>query len=363
MRHIYLIRHGQPAFPNGIELCIGRTDLPISEEGERRARLLGEYFSEKALTAVYCSTLIRSVQTARALCREGLEPIQIADLQELDSGLWENLSFDEIKEKFPGQYARRGSDPEGFSRELGESFHDGLSRFRSAMERVINESSGNIAVVAHASVNRLFLCSLQGKNLGELYTIPQPYGCINEITMESGVLSVGRVGFLPFDIPEEIEIKSLWKKYRTPENVIAHCGAVADKAVQIAGELEKGGLRLDKELIYASALLHDIARTESNHAEQGAKLLVKEGFDRVAAIVACHHDLGEGESDPVTEKTVLYLADKLVFEDREVTLDERFAQSAAKCEAAEASAAHEKKYRESQTALKRVQNAASGCRK
>ena len=28
MRHIYLIRHGQPDFPNEIPLCIGRTDLP-----------------------------------------------------------------------------------------------------------------------------------------------------------------------------------------------------------------------------------------------------------------------------------------------------------------------------------------------
>lgn len=360
MRHIYLIRHGQPDFPNGIPLCIGSTDLPISEEGKHRARALGAYFAQTPLTAVYCSTLIRSEQTAKALCAENFKPIQLEDLRELDSGLWENLSFDEIRKKFPGQFDRRGTDPEGLSREVGESFNNGLTRFRAAMERIIGESSGDIAVVAHASVNRLFLCCLQNRNLNELYTIPQPYGCINEITMEDGVLSTGRVGFLPFDIPKEMEIRSLWEKCRTPEAVIAHCRTVADKAVRIARELEKSGLRLDIELIYAAALLHDMARAEQNHADRGAKLLVKEGYDKVAAIVACHHDLGEAENDPINEKTVVYLADKLVCEDREVTLEERFARSAEKCVTAQARASHEEKYQEALLAQKRVEKTLSG---
>ena len=360
MRHIYLIRHGQPEFPNGTERCIGRTDLPISEEGERRARLLCKYFSEKPLTAVYCSTLLRSVQTAKLLAGEGLAPMQIEDLQELSCGEWEGLTLDEIKIRYPEQYERRGLDPEGFSREVGESFNDGLSRFRAAMEKVINESSGDIAVVAHASVNRLYLCYAQNKNLNELYSIPQPYGGINEILQENDRLYVGRVGFLPFDIPEEMEIRRLWKKYHTPENVIAHCHAVADKALKLTSELGKSGCELDKELIYAAALLHDIARAEPNHSEQGAKWLAKEGYVKVAALIAAHHHLDERESDPVTEKTVVYLADKLVLEDREVTLEERFALSAAKCVTAEAKASHEQKYSEALTALKRVQNAACG---
>ena len=360
MRHIYLIRHGQPEFPNGIQTCIGSTDLPISEEGERGARLLGKYFSEIPLTAVYCSTLTRSVQTARALCGERLEPIQVEALQELSCGQWEGLTTDEIKSRFPEQYEKRGLDPEGFSREVGESFTDGLSRFRAAMGKVISESSGDIAVVAHASVNRLFLCSLQNRNLNELYAIPQPYGCINEMFLENGVMTVGWVGFLPFDIPDERAIQSLWKKYRTPQNVIAHCRAVADKADRITGELKKGGVELDEKLIYAAALLHDLARAEPNHAENGAKRLAKEGYDKVAALVACHHDLGEHESDPVTEKTVLFLADKLVFEDREVTLGERFAFSAEKCVTAQARASHEKKYAEALSALRRVEKASFG---
>ena len=360
MRHIYLIRHGQPDFPNEIPLCIGRTDLPISEEGEQRARLLGEFFSEKSLTTVYCSTLTRSVQTARILGEGRFEPIQVEDLQELDCGLWENLTFEEIKNKFPGQYEKRGIDPEGLSLELGESFSAGISRFKAAIEKIISESFGDIAVVAHASVNRLFICTVLNKNFNELYSIPQPYGCINEIMIEDGILTVGRMGFLPSDIPEEKEIESLWKKYNTPENVIAHCRVVADKAEQIAGELEKGGLILDKKLIYTSALLHDIARALPNHAERGARWLVREGYEKVAALIACHHDLGEDENDPITEKTVLYLADKLVLDNREVTLSERFALSAEKCVTDEARASHENKYREALNTQKRVERALFG---
>ncbi|MBR5093928.1 MAG: phosphohydrolase, partial [Oscillospiraceae bacterium] len=50
-----------------------------------------------------------------------------------------------------------------------------------------------------------------------------------------------------------------------------------------------------------------------------------------------HHDW---ESGPIDEAAILYLADKCVREDRRVTLEERFAGSAARCASPEAKAAH-----------------------
>jgi probable phosphoglycerate mutase len=104
------------------------------------------------------------------------------------------------KEQFPVLYAMRGIDPVRFIPEDGECFADGLARFSASVEKIMDESSGDIAIVAHASVNRLFLCSLLQKRLRELYTIPQPYGCINEIIRDHGPPRVRRVGFLPADL-------------------------------------------------------------------------------------------------------------------------------------------------------------------
>lgn len=360
MRHIYLIRHGRPAFPNGVSCCIGRTDYPLSEEGVYQARRLGGYFSNLPLKALYCSTLIRAVQTAEAIARDALPVYKTADLRELDCGVWEGLTFDEIKKKYPELYERRGTDPMRFVPERGEYFADALSRFRSAVEQILAESSGDVAVVAHASVNRLLLCSLQKMSLNEIYSIRQPYGCINEILEENGALHVKRTGYLPEEYPDEDTIRSLWEKYHTPENVIRHCRAVAQKAMRLTDDLASGGYELNRELIYSAAMLHDIARSRPDHPAEGAKWVAKEGYEKVAAVIAVHHDLMEGEQDPVTEKTIVFLADKLIGEDKEVTLDERFAKGMAKCTTPEAISSHKRRRDQAVAAQKRVQHLLAG---
>ncbi len=355
MRHIYLLRHGRPEFPNGIECCIGQTDYPVSKEGAHQAQSLGIYFSEIPLTAVYCSTLARAEQTAAAIAREDTPLIQNEALQELFSGEWEGLTFDEIRKNYPELYAKRATNPERFAPVGGETFADGLARFRFAIEQIANESTGNIAIVAHASVNRLLLCSLLQKSLNEVYTIAQPYGCINELVLENGVLKVERASYMPDEFPDEETIQLLWERYHTPEKVVAHCRAVADKAIQITNKLEECGYELNKGLIYSATMLHDIARTEPNHAQQGAKWLSKEGYVNVAELIACHHDLDEHETDSVTEKTVVFLSDKLLREVTEVSIEERFAESAKKCVTVEAKALHESRCIKALSAFERVQ--------
>lgn len=200
MRHIYLIRHGRPAFPNGVERCISITDYPLSEEGAQQSQHLGRYFSELPLTAVYSSPLARSVQTAEAMAQPGVPVFRQEALREIYCGRWEGLTHAEKKERYPVLYTMHGIDPVRFVPEQGECFADGLARFSASVEKIIDASAGDIAIVAHASVNRLFLCSLLHKRLQELYTIPQPYGCINEIILEHGPLRVRRVGFLPAEL-------------------------------------------------------------------------------------------------------------------------------------------------------------------
>ena len=354
MRHIYLIRHGRPDFPSGKDCCIGKTDCPLSPEGFHQAERLGEYFSDKPLSAVCCSTLRRAVQTAEAIARESTPLIEIDGLSEIDCGLWEGLTFDEIKEKYPEQYTKRGEEPVGFFPEGGESLIDGLARFQAAMKQILDESDGDVAVVAHASVNRLFLCSLMKRNLSEIYCVPQPYGCINDIIQESGLTSVSRMAYMPAEIPDEEMIQYLWERHNTSENVIKHCQAVAKKAMSLGDKLEEKGYLLNKGVILSAALLHDIARAEPEHASRGAQWIAKEGYEKVAAVIAVHHELNECMTDPVSEKTLVFLADKLVSGDREVSLEERFAISTAKCGTAEAIASHQKKYEQAAEVLSRV---------
>ncbi|MCD8020561.1 MAG: histidine phosphatase family protein, partial [Clostridiales bacterium] len=280
MRNIYLVRHGKIAFPDDIKRCIGRTEIPLDEEGIRQAENLGKYFETLPVTHVYSSPAGRCVETASILNGER-HPLRIVDdLSELYMGEWENQPFKEIKKTLE-------SEPV-----YGEKRRDGLQRFQKVMARILTESSGDIVCVAHAGINCCYLSSLLGTNLDTSRALPQPYGGFSRIAVyEDGRMVVDELGRMPAITPDEAECETLWKRYRTPEPVIRHCKAVAACALDMAQKLKKAGCPTDTDLVYYSALLHDIARTEKNHQQKGAQWLRKEGYPEMAEIICRHHDL------------------------------------------------------------------------
>lgn len=140
---------------------------------------------------------------------------------------------------------------------------------------------------------------------------------------------------------------------KLPDRIVRHVKAVRDQAVKIAGALNEKGMELDAALIENAALLHDICRQEQNHAAAGAALMDELGFKREAEIIRQHHDLKSGE---INEAAVVYLADKLVKEDKPVTLEERFSFSAAKCRDEEAAAAHARRFAQAKDIYDKVQH-------
>jgi molybdenum cofactor cytidylyltransferase len=102
---------------------------------------------------------------------------------------------------------------------------------------------------------------------------------------------------------------------------VAHC---------LAEALNTAGFHLNRELVRAAALLHDIARTEKKHAEAGARLLETHGFPKLAPLVAAHMDLEVKPGQPVDEAQLVFLADKLVVGDQRVNVEQRFARKLEK---------------------------------
>ena len=115
----------------------------------------------------------------------------------------------------------------------------------------------------------------------------------------------------------------------------------AEKALKITDELLCAGLVLDREFIYFSSLLHDIARSEPGHADIGAKWLSELGYISVAGIIRQHHDI---EFSGINEAAVVYIADKCVRDACDVTLEKRFSGSLAKCTSPGALEAHKRRY-------------------
>lgn len=125
-------------------------------------------------------------------------------------------------------------------------------------------------------------------------------------------------------IPSVAECEAILASVAVPEARLAHSRAVAALALRVSSALAGHGTVLDRRLINAGGLLHDLAKGRPHHAQAGAAHLRSLGFARVAAIVEAHMDLdfSRGQLD---EAALVFLADKLIRGTTPVSLEERFA--------------------------------------
>ena len=327
-RTIYLIRHGHPDFPLGAHMCLGSTDTPLGALGRMQACLLGKELGDKDLS-VFTSPLTRCRQTAAPL---GGKAVPVPDLAEQNMGPWDGLNFEEIRQRWPELYARRGDEPL-LVPPGAESLAQVQERVVPALKTCLAESEGDLAIVAHASVIQALLAEIQQIPLEESRSLRPPYAAYTMISCDGGLRVI-----LQATVPKCTMTPSLAEKLlkaASPgERIEAHCRAVAAEALLIADALP---VSPDRELLESAALLHDVARKEKEHASIGAAWLRELGFERTAAVVEQHHDL---KSEELDEAALLYLADKCVKEDRLVSISERFSESEKHCTTSAARAAH-----------------------
>lgn len=156
MKKVYLIRHGLPDFPGGMQMCLGTTDIPMGEAGLAQAAKMAAALPP--LTAVFSSPLSRAVQTAQAI---GMPVTIMDDLREMYAGEWDGLSFGEIRNRYPELYAARAKDLT-IPLPGAEDHAEGLARFSHAMEEAAQQAPGDFAVVAHGGIIAQFLQKTTG---------------------------------------------------------------------------------------------------------------------------------------------------------------------------------------------------------
>jgi CTP:molybdopterin cytidylyltransferase MocA len=110
---------------------------------------------------------------------------------------------------------------------------------------------------------------------------------------------------------------------------IAHGRLVAEVALVLAQALQRQGRRFDTDLLFAAALLHDIAKGYPRHEIKGAEILESLGLRELAAITAVHSDLGCPASGLITEQEIVCLADKVVSGSRRLRLQQRYDEKRA----------------------------------
>ncbi len=132
------------------------------------------------------------------------------------------------------------------------------------------------------------------------------------------------------NIPTYDECLALLKKYQVNDKVARHGQTVAMVGRHLAEQLNHAGLHLNIELVVAGGMLHDLAKGKPNHSKRGERLIRSKGFSALAGIVASHMDLDLSSEQIMNEAAVVFLADKLVRDDKVVSLNERFSFSLKK---------------------------------
>jgi broad specificity phosphatase PhoE len=119
-------------------------------------------------------------------------PIEVVDeLVEADIGLWTDLSWPEIADRWPDESQLFHQDPEEHGYLGGENLAQVRARTVPAMERLIARHSGeSLLVVSHGAVNRVLLAHWMGMPLRFARKIPQDNAGINLVEFQSGHVKV-----------------------------------------------------------------------------------------------------------------------------------------------------------------------------
>lgn len=156
----YVIRHAHKEVGGFYNHRLRHQDEPLSPRGRDEARKLAAYFSDKPIAAIYVSAYQRTGQTIEHVARQhNLVPMIDERLNEIDNGLLEGLSDDEIQRTFPDvwrAFMDRTADfrfPEG---ETGQEVGARVTAFLEEKRRVHAEDE--IIAVGHDGLIRALMC-------------------------------------------------------------------------------------------------------------------------------------------------------------------------------------------------------------
>ena len=146
MPELWLIRHGETAWSLSGEHT-GRTDVPLTDEGQRRAAALGALLRGHNFAQVFSSPLSRARETCRIA---GLaDSAQLDDdLLEWDYGQYEGLTTLEIRRTTPDWTVWNNGVPGG------ETIEDVAARARRVIARTVS-AGGDSALFAHGHFLRV----------------------------------------------------------------------------------------------------------------------------------------------------------------------------------------------------------------
>jgi len=193
-RPIWLARHGESIY--NISGRIGG-DADLAPRGERFARSLASFIRQRVAAdeemVVWASSLRRTIRTAEALERPY---VTWRALDEIDAGICDGMTYDEIKAALPEEYAARAHDKFRYRYPRGESYQDVIQRLDPVIVE-LERQTVPVLVVAHQAVLRALYAYFTEVSPEDCPFLPIPLHAVIELRPHAYGCEERRIALAP----------------------------------------------------------------------------------------------------------------------------------------------------------------------
>ena len=123
MKKLILVRHGETTM-NLQKLYYGFLDADLTEKGIEQVKSAREILKNMDYDEIYSSDLKRAYKTAEIINHKGLEIKVSKEIRELNFGIFEGYTYQELKEKYPKELLISQKEWKTYNFENGESPSD-----------------------------------------------------------------------------------------------------------------------------------------------------------------------------------------------------------------------------------------------
>ena len=179
MIKIYIARHGETTW--NVEGRIqGRSDPGLSPKGYDQSLALLEQLRDRPISAIYTSTLQRSILTAQPIAQHfGLSIQKQSELDEIAFGILEGRQILNIDGEAKVEWERFRENRMTYRIPGAENFTDVATRLGPFKEKILRNHKGQeILIIGHKIVNRFLIGMLLEYPPEDVPKLEQNNGCV-----------------------------------------------------------------------------------------------------------------------------------------------------------------------------------------
>ena len=184
---LILVRHGETKGQSSIRFY-GKTDVPLSKEGIMQMEAVRNELKDEIFHSVYSSPLSRSYEGARIVIgNRDIKIDKIEEFTEINFGLWEGLTLEEIRERDPDLFSLWRKAVWNFNYPEGDNREEFVQKVRRGVDKVLSKADkGCHLLVLHKGILRVIMEYLLDIREEEHFAFEADLGSIHNLERLNG---------------------------------------------------------------------------------------------------------------------------------------------------------------------------------